>query len=114
MNVLSLIGGVCAIIGALFHLFGAIGLLRMPDAFNRIQAGTKATTLGTILFLIGVGLYQPTWLPKLLLLIIFVLLTNPVSSHVLARAAHHIGQVMSPKTSIDHLSQAEGEGGRDA
>lgn len=103
MDVLSITGGIIAIIGALFLFFGALGIVRMPDLFNRIQAGTKATTLGTILFLLGLGFYHPDWFPKLIVLILFILFTNPVSSHVLARAAHYIGIKMTEKSVVDKL-----------
>ncbi|MBP8283687.1 MAG: monovalent cation/H(+) antiporter subunit G, partial [Chromatiaceae bacterium] len=46
---LNLLGGLLLVAGAAFLLLGGLGLVRMPDVFNRIQAGTKATTLGTLL-----------------------------------------------------------------
>ena len=73
-------------LGGLFLFLGALGLIRMPDVYNRIQAGTKAVTLGTLALLLGVGLHQPTWWPKLLVLAILILVTNPVGSSTLARA----------------------------
>lgn len=103
MDFLSITGAVLSLIGSLFILFAAIGLLRMPDIFNRIQAGTKATTLGSMLTLLGIGLIHPDWLLKIILLIIFVLISNPVSSHVLGRAAHFTGIPLSEKTHIDAL-----------
>lgn len=107
MNTLELIGAIITLIGALFILFAAIGLLRMPDIYNRIQAGTKASTLGSILTLLGVGIAHPGWLPKIILLIIFVLISNPVSSHVLARAAHFAGIPLSRRTSVDMLQETK-------
>ena len=53
---MRLIADLFLILGAAFALLGALGLLRMPDVYNRIQAGTKAVTLGALSFLIGVGL----------------------------------------------------------
>jgi multicomponent Na+:H+ antiporter subunit G len=79
MDFLPLAGAVIVFIGSLFLLLAAIGILRMPDAYNRLQAGTKATTLGVILTLLGLGLYEPAWLPKLIVIILFVLITNPLS-----------------------------------
>ncbi len=107
MQILQIIGGIVSIIGSLFLLLGALGVVRMPDAYNRIQAGTKATTLGTLLFLAGIGIAEPGWLPKLIVLIIFILFTNPVSSHVLARAAHHIGIKLTGQTVADKLQERE-------
>ena len=74
------------LLGAGFTFLGALGLIRMPDVFNRIQAGTKAATLGAIAFLIGIGLLHPEWWTKLVAIGGFILLTNPVSSSALARA----------------------------
>ena len=87
-SMLALIGGVLLVAGAAFLLLGGLGLVRMPDVFNRIQAGTKATTLGTLLSLAGIACLQPDWTLKLALIGLFILFTNPLSSHVLARAAH--------------------------
>ncbi|MEA1878844.1 MAG: monovalent cation/H(+) antiporter subunit G [Bacteroidota bacterium] len=105
MDYLALIGSVLTLIGTIFMFLAALGLLRMPDVYNRIQAGTKASTLGSVLTLLGIGLIQPDWLLKIGLLIIFILLSNPVSSHVLGRAAHHKKLPMSAKTVVDHLTE---------
>ena len=75
-------------IGVFFVLLGSIGVLRMPDVYNRLQAGTKATTLGFLSVLVGVAVLHPLWIPKLLIIGLFLLLTAPISSHNLARAAH--------------------------
>ncbi len=95
----ALIGSLFILAGAVFHFSAALGVLRMPDAFTRIQAATKASTLGNALLLIGLAFYHPGWTFKLILLIYFVIMTNPVSSHALSRAAHLIGTPMTPSTS---------------
>lgn len=100
-NLLEIIGGVIAIGGSLFLLLGSIGIYRMPDAYNRIQAGTKASTLGTMLSLVGLFFIFPGWFGKFMVLIIFVLITNPVSSHTLARAAYFIGVPLTKITKVD-------------
>jgi len=74
------------LIGAAFSFLGALGLLRMPDPYNRIQAGTKAVTLGALSILIGAALLFPAWWSKLLVIAGFILLTNPVGSSTVARA----------------------------
>lgn len=79
------------LIGAAFALLGALGLIRMPDVYNRIQAGTKAVTLGALAFLVGVGLLQPQWWPKLVCIGGFILFTSPVSSSTIARAIYLSG-----------------------
>ncbi|PLY14789.1 MAG: Na+/H+ antiporter subunit G [Sedimenticola sp.] len=105
----DLLGGLLLVCGAAFLLFGGLGLVRMPDLFNRIQAGTKATTLGTLLTLAGVVCLRPEWGFKLLLIGLFILFTNPISSQVLARAAHRSGTKMSDKTCVDKLEEDFGE-----
>lgn len=103
---IEIIGGIVAIAGSLFLLLGSIGLLRMPDAYNRIQAGTKASTLGTILSLSGLFFIFPGWFGKLLILILFVMITNPISSHVLARAAYYTKVPLTKITKVDKLKEA--------
>ena len=107
MEFLKILGALMTLIGSVFLLLGALGTLRMPDSYNRIQAGTKATTLGTMCSLLGVGLYYPHWLGKILLLILFVVLTNPISSHALARAAHFISIPLAKETIVDKLKERE-------
>lgn len=100
-------GNLFLIIGSLFLFSAGLGVLRMPDTYNRIQTGTKATTLGTILVLIGLAFLHPAWTFKLIILIFFVMLTNPVSSHALARASHAIGVFETEATAVDKLDDAE-------
>ena len=106
-SILEIIGAIFVLSGSVFLFLGALGLVRMPDLFNRIQAGTKASTLGTFLTLIGLLLIIPEWWGKLILLIVFILITNPVSSHVLARAAHYIKIPLTDKTVTDLLEKEE-------
>lgn len=79
--------------GLFFFWVSGLGLIRMPDVFTRMHAGTKATTLGALLTLLGAACLQPDWAAKLLLLAVFILLTNPLSASVLARAAYRTGTV---------------------
>lgn len=103
----DIIGNLMLIFGALFLFSAGLGVLRMPDTYNRIQTGTKATTLGTIMILVGLAFLHPAWTFKLIILIFFVLLTNPVSSHALARASHTIGTHETETTIIDQLDTAD-------
>jgi multicomponent Na+:H+ antiporter subunit G len=103
----ELLGSIVVLVGSVFLFSAGLGVLRMPDSYNRIQTGTKASTLGTILVLIGLAIYHPDWFGKLLLLIFFVLLTNPVSSHALARASHRRGIHKTKHTVVDKLDEHE-------
>ena len=98
-------GAIVILLGSLIFFLSSLGLIRMPDVYNRIQTGTKATTLGTMVTLIGIAFFHPAWAPKMIILILFILLTNPVSSHVVARAAHSSGAAMSEKTFEDKLKE---------
>jgi multicomponent Na+:H+ antiporter subunit G len=75
------------LIGALFTFLGALGLLRMPDVYNRLQAGTKSVTLGSLSILMGIGIAHPGWWANLLIIAVLILFTNPVGSSTIARAA---------------------------
>ncbi len=88
-------------IGAFFYFLGGLGILRMPDVYNRLQAGTKATTLGTFSTVLGVGIAHPQFLLKAILIVAFVALTNPVGSSVLARASYLSGVKPCACTKVD-------------
>ena len=109
----ELIGSILVLVGAFFLFSAGLGLLRMPDTYTRIQAGTKASTLGNILVLAGLGFYHPDWALKLLVVAFFVLMTNPLSSHALSRAAHAIRTPMAPSTIVDALRDEEADGGKE-
>jgi len=83
---MRLLGDILLLIGAAFTLLGALGLVRMPDVYNRIQAGTKAVTLGALSLLLGVALLQPAWWSKLLVIALMILVSNPLGSSTIARA----------------------------
>jgi multicomponent Na+:H+ antiporter subunit G len=105
----ELVGSLLVLLGAVFLFSAGLGILRMPDAYTRIQAGTKASTLGNMLVLTGLAFYHPGWSLKLLMVIYFVLMTNPISSHALARAAHAIRTPMTRSTVVDALRDARQE-----
>lgn len=100
-----ILGSAVMALGTAFLALGGLGLYRMPDTFTRIQAGTKATTLGTILTLAGAAILMPAWGLKLMLIALFLMFTNPLSSQVLARAAHRAGVPAAPGTTADALAE---------
>ncbi|MCK4644343.1 Na+/H+ antiporter subunit G [bacterium] len=87
--------------GTIFLFLGGLGILRLPDVYNRLQAGTKCTTLGAICTIIGVGLMEPQWFWKTLLIALFILLTNPISNHAIGRASKNSGVPLCDKSVID-------------
>ena len=88
---MNVIGDILLVIGCTFIALGSLGLIRMPDVYNRLQAGTKAATLGAMSVLLGIGFHHPDWWPKLLVIAGFVLFTNPVGSSTIARASRKAG-----------------------
>jgi len=89
----EIIGYIFLGLGLLFDFFGCLGLLRFPDIYNRLHASIKCVTLGTSSILFGLFLFKG-FIPggiKALLCIGFLLLTAPVSAHVLSRGAHKSG-----------------------
>lgn len=104
---MELVGVIITGIGALFLFLGNFGILRLPDVYNRIQAGTKCTTFGTFFTTIGIGIIQPEWFWKCLLIAIFVLITNPISSHAIARAAKKSGVSLCDRSVVDQTKKFE-------
>ena len=109
---MTLAGDLFLLLGAAFACLGAFGLIRMPDVYNRLQAGTKSVTLGTMAILIGIGLHHPQWWSNLLMIGVLVLFTNPVGSASIARAALIAGirPWHVPGEAPQQLPAGEGEG----
>ncbi len=105
---MELFGIIVTGIGVVFLFIGSLGILRMPDVYNRVQAGTKCTTLGNFLTIIGVGIMQPEWFWKTVIIAVFVLISNPVSSHALGRAARKKGISLSDKSVVDKTKEFKG------
>ena len=109
---LEIIGLILISIGLAFDLFGCIGIIRLPDVYLRLMAGTKCVTLGTCSILFGtfliVGL--TTARIKALLCMFFIVIANSVSAHIMARSAHRAGIKMCDKTIVDHYTEDKNKG----
>ena len=96
------------IIGVTFDLLGCLGLIRLPDIYNRLQAATKAVTLGTCAILFGVflefGIFSSGGI-KALVCIIFVMFTSPTAAHALARGSHIRGFKLWEGSKVDKLKE---------
>ena len=101
MIIMTIIGDTLIIISALFLFLGAFGIYRLPDVYNRLQAATKATTLGAFVGIIEVGFLKPEWLLKTLVIAGFIFLTNPLSSHAIGRASCLRGVKPYPGTVVN-------------
>jgi multicomponent Na+:H+ antiporter subunit G len=102
-------------IGVFFNLLAGIGLLRFPDVYTRLHAGTKCTTFGSIficgsVILIGLKMWFYGDMNGSVIAIhtgfalIAILLTNPTGAHAIARAAHSSG-VKPFGAVVDHLEK---------
>lgn len=90
--IIEYIGAIFILVGALFALISSIGHIRFPDVYTRSHAATKSSTLGVLLTLTGALIYlletQGYFSIRLILGILFVFLTAPVSGHLVTRAAY--------------------------
>ncbi|UYN99669.1 MAG: monovalent cation/H(+) antiporter subunit G [Devosia sp.] len=101
-------GGVVLLIGALFTLLASIGVVRLPDLYTRMHAASKAGAVGGGLILIAVALHsQDTAVTvRAIMGVVFLLLTTPVSAHLLARASYLAGYSPIASTKPDELARS--------
>jgi multicomponent Na+:H+ antiporter subunit G len=103
------------LVGAAFALLAAVGVLRMPDVFTRMQASTKASTLGLGCLLVGTAIQMGDLASLIRVASIgaFVLLTTPVAGHVIARASYFAEVPLWTGTVLDERRRdSERETGR--
>ena len=106
-EIFELIGALIILFGSIISVVSAIGIIRFYDVYSRAHAATKTTTLAVLITLIGVFLY--VWLGegyisvRLMLGIVFVFLTAPVSGHLVLRAAYRSHTKMADETAEDEL-----------
>jgi multicomponent Na+:H+ antiporter subunit G len=100
------------ILGALFVLISAIGLLRLPDLYMRMHATTKTTSMGVTLILAGIIMAYPevTIVIKGLLIIIFIYLTAPLGTHMISKAGHLLNIKKWDRYVEDDMEEAQGNG----
>jgi multicomponent Na+:H+ antiporter subunit G len=103
----ALIASSLLIIGSIFCLVAAVGMLRLPDTLIRMHAATKAGTLGAgcILAAEAIVAAELGTTLKAIAAIVFLLLTAPVAAHLIGRAAYHQGIRLFDKTWIDELGE---------
>jgi multicomponent Na+:H+ antiporter subunit G len=108
----AVVASLLLIIGSLFCLVAAVGMLRLPDTLIRMHAATKAGTLGAgcILAAEAVVADELGTTMKAVAVIVFLLLTMPVAAHLISRAAYHRGIRLFDKTWFDDLRDAMAKG----
>jgi len=113
-TMLDVLAAVALVFGLFFMLVAAVGLVRLPDIYHRMHAATKGVTLGIagMLFAAGIALCALTdespvaVFTKVLLVILFQFVANPVGAHLLAKAAHLDRAPKWPGTLSDELDEA--------
>lgn len=106
---IDIISWLLLIAGGFFVVVGSLGLLRFPDFFCRIHAASITDTLGAGLIILGLLLQSPDWLvaAKLIMIVIFLVVTGPTATHALAKAALHGGLTPQPGEGADSSAQGE-------
>jgi multicomponent Na+:H+ antiporter subunit G len=103
----------CALllIGSAFVLLAAIGVLRLPDLYTRMHAASKAGAVGGGLILLSVAVmsFEAAVSLRAIVGVIFLLLTTPVSAHLLARVSHRTGYRSDVNMSVDELKSKSGQ-----
>lgn len=102
---IDILSSIFIIIGSVMILISSIGLIRMPDLYLRMSATTKAATLGVGFILIGTAIHfwEVGIVSRLVIIIVFLLLTAPIAAHMIGRAAYIDGVPLWEKTSVDEL-----------
>jgi multicomponent Na+:H+ antiporter subunit G len=87
--ILDLLGGLLILSGIFLFVSGTLGLLRLPDFYTRMHATGKCDTLGALLVLLGLALYNGFNLvsAKIVIIVVFIFLANPTATHAIGRAA---------------------------
>ena len=105
-EIANYIAAVLVVVGAGFGLIAAVGVLRLPDLYTRLHAASKAGAIGAgLIFLaVAVASLDGAIVLRALIGIVFLLLSTPVSAHLLARAAFRSGETPTDTTTIEDLS----------
>lgn len=99
------------IAGSLFMLVAAIGVVKLSDVYMRMHAITKAASLGAILMLASVSIIYVQWIVwvEALMVVVFVIITAPIASHMIAKAAYKTGMPKGPGYIMDELEGVDTE-----
>ncbi|WP_206350941.1 monovalent cation/H(+) antiporter subunit G [Streptomyces verrucosisporus] len=113
VTVSELLGHVLATTGTVLMAVAALGLVRLPDAYNRANAVTKAATLGVVCVLLGVFLLMPGVFTGVVLVlgVLLQLLTTPFAAYAVGRSAHRSGAPLARATYRDDLGGVPRDGG---
>lgn len=95
-------------IGVIFMLISSIGVLRLPDVYARMQAASKATSIGIGCILLAAGFFFGEWaLMRMVVLLILFFITNPIATTAIAHAAYRTDYDQEIVLHYDELAAAE-------
>lgn len=102
----DIVASIAVVSGVLLGVLSAVGILRMPDVYIRLQVASKASSLGVALLMLGVAAHfeELGVTVRALLVVVFLFLTAPVAAHVIGRAAYLTGVPLAPGTDPDELA----------
>jgi multicomponent Na+:H+ antiporter subunit G len=106
-TILQVIAIIAVVIGTIFSVLGMVGFIRLPDVYTRLHATGKVGVFGVVLLLVAAVAWTPLGWSKGLLLIIFLLLAGPVTSHALSSAAYRIGIPFAHRVRDDLAESSE-------
>src|SRR5690625_5352198 len=100
-------GAILILIGSIVSVISAVGIIRFRDIYSRAHAATKTTTLAVLITLVGTFIYvyfdEGYISVRLMLGIIFVFITAPVSGHLVLLAAYRAKVKLADETAEDEL-----------
>ncbi len=113
--ILPWVADALVVFGTFIVTIGVYGIIRMPDTFTRLHAASKSVFLGLITLLIAsVFTTDPAIILRVVMIAFFLLMTTPVSAHVIGKAYFHRGGKMRAPDAVDesghHLNEPEGPG----
>ena len=106
-EITAYVAGVFLLLGALFSLIASIGILRLPDLYTRMHAASKTGTMGAGLSFLAIALtaFDGPVILRAIVGFLFLILTAPVSAHLLARVACNVGYKPTSMTGINEFAE---------
>lgn len=92
---------IAVVVGTVFSALGVLGYIRMPDVYTRLHATGKVGVFGVVILLVAAVLWTPLGFGKALVLILFLLIAGPATSHAMASAAYRVGIPLAQATRDD-------------
>ena len=89
-TIFTLIAIIFVVVGTIFSVVGVVGFHRLPDVYARLHATGKVGVLGVVMLLLATALVTPLSWGKTLLLILFLVVVGPVTTHALGSAAYRL------------------------